>query len=183
MERPRGMEEVRGPLRVYLREEREEDLELTMAWRSHPDVYQGFYSQNGPLRWREHWAWWHGRSKTYGDRLDWIIMVEDGETRPRAVGRISVNLTPRPWALPEEHADVGVLLGEVTLWGRGVAGQALEMVCAWLRQRGYARVAADIALSNKRTVAFFERHGFRYARETRPNEGRWLRDLTVSEHP
>ena len=61
-------------MNIYLRPLTESDYPLTMAWRSNPLVYEGFYSQVKPLEWNEHINWIKSRNQ---DWRNFIIMYDD----------------------------------------------------------------------------------------------------------
>lgn len=134
---------------IQLQPATEEDLELLMAWRSHPDVYRYFCTQDGPLKWEEHCQFWNSRH----DRVDWIIYLDDGN-RKRKVG--SVNATNLSNDIPE----IGIYVGEVTLMGKGIGIRALSLVVQWLRTRGYSRVCARISKDNTPSQRLFASIGF-----------------------
>jgi len=133
----------------------EDDLELLLAWRSHPEVYRYFREQEGPLKWEDHYRFWRARQ----DRIDWIILFDDG-VRKRKVG--SVNITNISSKTPE----VGILIGEITLMGRGVGAQSVGLVVEWLKTRGYDKVRARTSLENDRSQRLFESLGFETRGET-----------------
>jgi len=136
-----------GP--IQLRPATIHDLELLMAWRSHPEVYRHFSVQNRPLHWDEHYKFWTTRK----NRLDWIIYYTD-DTGTRKVG--SVNITH----LSDEVPEIGVFIGEVTLMGRGIGKQSVKMALNWLRSNGYSRVLAHISKANNRSQRLFASLGF-----------------------
>jgi RimJ/RimL family protein N-acetyltransferase len=134
---------------IELRPATDEDLELLMAWRSHPDIYQHFYVQDGPLRWEEHLRFWNSRK----DRLDWIIHVQ-GDSRKRKVG--SVNVT----GLSSETPEIGVYIGEVTLLRKGIGKQSVRMVIQWLQSLNHSKVMAHISKQNILSQKLFTSLGF-----------------------
>lgn len=135
---------------VALREITEEDLELLLAWRSHPEVYAGFYYQKGPLIWEEHHGWWLERK----NRKDWmIILTERGSSR--AVGCVAV------YRLDTELPNVGVYVGEISLWGRRVAQRALTLAAGCLKTDGYHRCRATILDNNIGSQRAFQNVGFK----------------------
>lgn len=136
------------------------DLELLMAWRSHPVIYQGFYIQDGPLAWAEHREWFRSRPDT---RRDWIIQVRD-EDRWRDVG--SVNLT----GLDGDAPEVGVLVGEVTAHGQGIGRHAVGWAVGWLRDREYPGASARILDRNAASRRVFEAVGFERVGDARDGE-------------
>jgi len=146
-------------MEVEFRPATEDDLELLMAWRSHPELYKYFYAQEGPLQWQEHINWWSKRN----NRRDWVIVVStDGKWRD--VGNINLS------KLDTETPEVGVFIGEVTLWGEGIATKAVEFAVDWLRTRDYSGAKARILEENKASKQVFERNGFRRSDIARENE-------------
>lgn len=153
-------------MEVEFRPATEGDLELLLAWRSHPDVYENFYVQSGPLDWDEHVSWWNSRSA----RRDWIITVnEDG--RWRDVGIVNVS------DLDTNFPKVGVYVGEVTLWGRGVASDAVEFAVEWLKSEEYSAAKARILDQAEASRRVFEKAGFERVGEARECEGEYRLDL------
>ena len=134
---------------VTLREVTEKDLELLMAWRSHPLIYAGFYWQDGPLSWEEHHSWWLERKQ----RKDWMIIFTEGEMS-RAVGCVAA------YELESEIPHLGVYIGEISLWGRSVAQRALTQAVVWLRTDGYHRCRATILDTNAASQRAFKKAGF-----------------------
>lgn len=127
----------------------EGDLELLMAWRSHPKLYRSLYGQDGPLTWEDHLSWWRERE----NRRDYIITVNEGE-RWRDVGVVTLT------GLDTDRPAVGVWVGEVTLWGNGVATEAVEFAVDWLDDHGYPVVTAEIFEENSSSQHVFEKVGF-----------------------
>jgi RimJ/RimL family protein N-acetyltransferase len=125
------------------------DLELIMAWRSNPEIYQYFYEQTQPLTWSEHLSFWQGRQQ----RVDWIISYFDGQSW-RKVG--TVNATN----LDSKTPEVGILIGEVTLHGQGVGTKAIELVLEWLKKKRYKEVHARVLKKNRASQALFEKNHF-----------------------
>jgi RimJ/RimL family protein N-acetyltransferase len=152
---------------VSLREAEEDDLELLMAWRSNPMVYQHFTIQNQPLTWEEHLRWWLTRKH----RRDWMVLLNDGG-RVRSVGSANAS------RLNEQVPEVGLYIGESTLWGKGVGRDALTQVLIRLARDGYSHCWAGIQAGNDRSRRLFERLGFRLVG---PSTGRlrYERDITT----
>lgn len=146
-------------MEVLLRDLMMNDLELVMAWRSHPDIYSCFHTQQEPLRWEEHYQWWTTRVNW----KRWIIQVNDSSWT-RDVGWLGIS------GLDSWYPDVGILIGETTLWGRGVGKKALLMAIAWLRKEGYQRARASILENNERSQRLFQSVGFKRIGEARVGE-------------
>lgn len=120
------------PLRV-------EDLELILAWRSNPQVYKHFREQSDPLDWNDHLSWFSSRAN---GRHDYII-----EYKGRRVG--SVNISP--------DSFIGVYIGEVDTWGKGIGVSAVKWICQrHLREEYFAEIHKE----NNASRALFENCGF-----------------------
>ena len=154
---------------VLLRELTDNDLELVLAWRSNPEVFSAFYQQGhlgkGAPTWEGHYRWWHSR---YNWKR-WIIQVNDGETT-RDVGQVTFA------QLDNWNPEVGILIGEVTLWGKGVGKKALSLALDWLRNKGYEKVHTTILKGNERAIRLHESVGFKRTGEARKME--WAYELS-----
>ena len=150
---------------VSLRSAIKDDLELMMAWRSTPAVYEGFYIQQEPLTWEEHWNWWESRTK----RMDWIVVFEDNGVRDVGV----VNVT----GLGNRSPSIGIYIGDVRLWGKKIGSRAVGLALNWLSASGFKEAQADILKDNIASIRMFESVGFRKVGEGR--EGEWLYRLIL----
>ena len=121
-----------------------------MAWRSNPKLYKWFYEQNEPLEWREHYTWWKSRV----DRIDWII-VYDGKFRKRDVGSVNVS------KLESKYPEIGILIGEITLWGKGIGKKSLNLALNYLKENDYNGATANILKDNSRSEKLFKGLGFK----------------------
>jgi RimJ/RimL family protein N-acetyltransferase len=124
---------------VTLRQVRIEDLELMMAWRSNPRIYEHFREQEGPLEWAEHIQWFATRPP---ERRDFVI-----EYQGRRVGVVAI----------AADGDVGTYIGEESLWGEGIATEALKIACDRMEDRN---LQAQIHTDNERSRRLFEKCGF-----------------------
>lgn len=118
----------------------EKDLELVLAWRNNPRIFDQFREQDEPLEWNEHKEWFDSRPS---DRYDYVIRYED-----RRVGIVSI----------ATDGDVSIYIGEIPLWGEGIASQILEWVCRKFGDRKSLR--AQIREDNQRSQSLFESCGF-----------------------
>jgi len=132
------------------------DLELILAWRSNPLIYKWFYQQKGPLKWEDHFFHWSEKKP----RKDWIIKYNG-----RKVGSVFV-------VFMEGIADVGIYVGEVTLWGKGIGNAALAQAVLWLRGQKYREARARINKENTVSKIVFEKAGFIYEGDW-PEDNRW----------
>lgn len=127
----------------------EKDLELILAWRSQPAIYKYFRVQKSPLTWQEHTTFWKKRKH----RIDFII--EHKEKTWRKVG--TVNISQLDAAFP----PIGILVGELTLQGKGIGSQALELAMVWLKRKGYKGASAEVHTSNLASQRLFKKNGFK----------------------
>ena len=99
---------------VYLRELKKSDLELLLAWAHISEIWEYLpTSRRGEkLTWEKHFQWWTNRQ----NRIDWMI-IYDG----RSVGVVHV------CNLDTDYPEIGLYIGEVTLWGKGIGKKALEL--------------------------------------------------------
>ena len=147
---------------IKLRDVIEDDLELIMAWRSNPQTYKYFYVQDSPLRWEEHIAFWESRK----ERKDWIILFKQNR-KWRKVG--SVNACN----LSDNYPEVGVFIGEITLWGKGLGKKAVGLILNWLHKNGYNGAKAKVSKENKSAQKLFE--GCNFLRQKSIRNGKeWL---------
>lgn len=122
---------------VQLRSVRVDDLELLLAWRSNPEIYEQFREQEGPLTWEEHLTWFATRPS---GRQDFVI-----EYNGHRVGSVAVT----------EESRVSIYVGETALWGEGIATAVLDEIT-----RRYERLSAVIHHENEASQRLFERCGF-----------------------
>lgn len=116
-----------------------DDLELVLAWRSNPEIYENFSEQSGPLAWDNHLSWFSSRPT---GRYDYVI-----EYKGRRVG--SVNIDPDSY--------VGVYVGETDLWGEGIGSAAVEWIC---QEHHRDEFYAEIHEENTASRRLFEDCGF-----------------------
>jgi len=135
---------------ITLREARQEDLPLMLAWRSNPVLYRWFKEQSGPLRWEDHLDWWTNHR---ANRMDWLIMLTtDSISRP--VGSVVATRLDTGWP------EIGVWIGEELLWGGGIAKMALLLLEEWLVGQGHDMAVAKIMQGNERSLRLFAACGF-----------------------
>jgi len=153
---------------VMLRRATDADMALVMAWRSHPTVYAGFYTQKKPLTWDEHKTWWESRNK---DWREFIIEVTDCDLNVRPVGIVTVG------QLDNYSPEIGYAIGETSLWGKGIASQAVWLVCEWLKQKEYRDVHTTILDKNVASQKVCKKVGFKRVCDARDGESRWEKKL------
>ena len=128
--------------------------ELLLAWRNDADVTR-FMPSAHVLTWEEHWEWWRTRM----NRRDFLIFY-DGI---RAVGVVHYTF----------DGEVGILIGEKTLWSRGIGTAALALLLTVLPpQRG---MWAAIHSENIASQRVFTKAGFVNTHEPERNgQERWV---------
>lgn len=149
---------------MYLREAKYEDLPLMMAWRSNPLVYKGFYTQRKPLTWEEHIRYWETRNK------DWHLFIVMYEERP--IGIVSIGQTDH-WS-----PEIGYCIGEVSLWGKGLGRDAVNLGIKWLRDysqthKHIVSIHTTVLKSNERGLRLAQSLGFKILGDARKGEY-WL---------
>lgn len=156
---------------VTLRDTTDNDLELMLAWRSNPTIYEGHYEQGylgkGVLVWGEHYKWW----KELSNWKHWIIELDDGVTRKRPIGSIWFS------CLDKESPEVGLYIGEVSLWNKGAGKAALKKALSWAKEQGYKKVYARIIKDNRKSVGLFESMEFKKVGDAK--EGEWMYKLIL----
>ena len=152
-------------MNILLREITNGDMAIVLSWRNNPLVYAGFYNQGymkrGPIPWEEHLAWWESRHNWQR----WIIQLNDGHTT-RDVGCIQIS------HLDGWNPELGIYIGDIGLWGKGVGKQALLMSLEWLREQNYKYANATILKSNERSLKLFRSVGFEVVGPAREAEVR-----------
>jgi RimJ/RimL family protein N-acetyltransferase len=125
---------------ISFRPLKRQDLELVLAWRSNPEIYEHFRKQQGPLTWEEHLNWFNNRHQ---DRSDYMIKYEG-----RRVGSVFV----------DEKGFVGTYIGETSLWGNGIGTEATEWICQQHHPGNELR--AEIHKENDASIQLFKRCDF-----------------------
>lgn len=148
--------------KVTLRGVEFSDLPLLLAWRSDREIMQ--YLPSAPLKptWEEHLAYW-GKS----DYRSWMIeLSEEGTRHPVGI----VHIIP-------STGEAGIIIGEKSLWGKGLATEALSLMLA--RARKYKitqeQVWAAIHPENTASQKVFAKVGFVNTHEpARNGQERWV---------
>ena len=141
---------IRGEPQVHMSPISREDLELILAWRSHPEIYRHFRNQSEPLTWSEHLSWFESRDATQED----FLMHYGG----RRVGVVGLN----------PSSEITIYIGDFSARGEGVATAAIN----WLKHRFTDRtpLIAEVHTENEPSQRLFQKCGFR---ETRRSNG-WI---------
>ncbi len=152
-------------MNLILRPAHEGDWPLILAWRSSPLVYQGFYRQTEPLTWEEHVAWFRNRPSSWR-----TFIVLYGET-VRPVGTVTIG------QLEHWSPEIGYHMGEVSLWGKGIGKEAVQLAMDYVRGYGREYCHTTILDSNKRSIRLIKALGFEYLGVARKGESWWQKKL------
>jgi RimJ/RimL family protein N-acetyltransferase len=138
-----------------LKELTENDLELILAWRNNPKIFQYFSQQNDLISWNDHFNWF----KTRKNRKDWIIIHHD-----RKIGLVNLS------KLNEKRPEIGIYIGEMDLWGKGLATQAVKLAIDWLKNNGYNCVIAHTQKDNIASNKLWINTGFKEINNPNKND-------------
>lgn len=152
---------------IYLRFAKEEDKSLVLAWRNHPENYNGFYSQKGCIPWEEHDKWWKSRPSSWREYI--IMLCENGEIRP--VGVLTLGQTEY-W-----EPEIGICIGNPMDWGKGYAKEALLLALGVINGIGWKHSRTTILDSNTRSIKLFEHLGYKRVGEARLGESLYRKAL------
>lgn len=146
----------------------ESGLPLLMAWRNIEKVHAGFYSQTRPLEWNEHLSWWRSRNS------DWRSFFVIYEERP--VGVVNIG------QLDHWSPEIGYLIGEVSLWGKGIGTQAVQLGIDWVKDyakthKHITHIHTTIKDNNRVSVKLITKLGFKIGMKAREGERYWQRKL------
>ena len=153
---------------IFLREYTSADLALIMSWRNSPLIYQGFFSQKEPLSWEEHLSFWRSRNKDAKQFM--VVMVEDYVMRDVGVVRFA--------QLDYWSPEIGYMVGETALWGKGIGKQAVSLGLDWLKEKGYEYVHTTVPDSNERSRKLLYSLGFDYKGKAREGESWYQKSLS-----
>jgi len=157
---------------IYLRLAHYGDLPLIMAWRSNPLNWHGFFTQKEPLEWKEHLSWYSNRNQGWRELI--ITLVED--SIPRDIGLITIG------QLDHWSPEIGVIIGETSLWNKGYGTEAINLALNWLREyskehRHVVGSHSTILDNNKPSIKAFKKCGFKYLGKAREGESWYQRQL------
>ena len=141
-------------IKIKLRDAKDQDMELVMAWRSNPLIYKDFHIQQGPLSFEEHLDWW----KSQKNWRQWIVVYGEGNYT-RDVGKVDVRY------LETDCPEVSYFIGELPLWGKGVGTQAVKLALEWLGDNGYKKACAKVLEDNERSKRLLTNLGFKLTNE------------------
>jgi len=143
---------------------RKEDYSLTLAWRSNNEIYEGFYQQSlahKGLVWEDHVKWNESRN------ADWRRFIVIYDNRP--VGVVTMS------DLDHWCPEVGLYIGEVSLWGKGIGTKMLQKALEWIKEYSLSHAyivgcRTTILNANIAAVKVFIKCGFKRTADARKGE-------------
>ena len=151
---------------LYLRDATDSDMSLVLSWRNNPLIWELTYTQREPISWANHKNWFQSRQD---NRLFMITLVEDDFARD--VGFLSIS--PLQYWSPE----IGIIIGEVSLWGKNIGTEAFKLACQWLKDKGYKHTMTTVLNTNLRAIGMLKNNGFERTSDARKGESRYEKEL------
>jgi sialic acid synthase SpsE/RimJ/RimL family protein N-acetyltransferase len=143
---------------VVLRPLASEDADAIVRWRGRPDVADEMFSERPPTR-AEHDQWFATLQRRT-DRIELVILVEN--TPAGTIGLSNVDFGAHT-------AELGILIGEPSFRGRGVARHSCEALLEHAFDAlGLSRVDVTLFADNASARRLYERLGFGDARQLSP---------------
>jgi len=133
-------------MNIHLKQLEFNDLELILAWRLNPDVHRYFKTSSKKITWEEHIDWYNSRK----NRIDWIVIYEN-----RKVGLVNIN------NLDSATPEIGIRIGETSLWGKGVGAESIKLAIEWLVVGGYKEACATVSKKNTYSKNLWNKLGFK----------------------
>jgi len=121
-------------------------LSLLLSWRSNPLIYNYFLEQTGPLLWDDHLKFISNAK----DRFDYLVFIDH-----RPVGHLSIS------NISNEFPEISIMIGETTLWGKGLSKLILQKFIDMLISKGFNKFSARISDSNYSSIKLFIGMGFK----------------------
>lgn len=139
-----------GDGRVRLREITLADASRLYAWRMHPAT-RSFFRSTAEVPFSDHVALLESYFRP-DNRDHWFVIEEDG----RPVGAIAL------YGLSErgEAAEWGRFVIEPSARGRGLGGQALQLLVGHARACGLRRLRCEVLTTNRAALGLYLRLGF-----------------------
>lgn len=158
--------------RLHLRAVEVEDAALLIRWGTRPETRRLIDSRD-PIRLDQEEAWL--RRFRPEQVLTLVIVLREGQ---RPIGCVSLS------AFADEHADLGITLGEPDCWGHGYGSEATALMLDHAFDGlGLHRVGLGVFVTNPRAIACYEKLGFvreALLREAVRQDGRWVDEVRMS---
>jgi RimJ/RimL family protein N-acetyltransferase len=155
---------VFGERDMWIRPIVEDDLELMLAWRNNPKIYKYLNSKNNKLSWEHHYNWYKNLKNA-----EYYMIIFDN----RRIGIVNVI------NLDKEYPELGVIIGETSLWGKGKGSEAVKLLIDDLHRRGYRKLCATTNKKNKGSNKIWNKFGKRV--KNVKNDTEWLYEIKEGE--
>ena len=159
--------------RVRLRPLVSTDLRRCVKWFSDPQIIH-FLGRNSPVTLAEEERWF----RDYERRTDEQIFAIEAEGAH--VGNIGLHKIDRA----HRKAEVGIVIGEPSLWSRGYGTEAMRIVLHYaFSSLGLNKVSLDVLEYNERAIRTYGRLGFSREgvhREDVYKDGRFVHVIRMS---
>jgi len=140
--------------RVGLQPPQRESIESYLAWMNDLDVLQ-YILRVRPMGRAEEEEWFANLSKRPDDIVFEIALLDGGKP-VGSCGIHRINSSNR-------SAEVGIVIGDKSLWGKGYGREALGLLCGYgFDVLNLNRVGLSVYAYNARGVRCYERLGFRH---------------------
>ena len=140
--------------RVGLRPPQRESIDSYLAWMNDLDVLQ-YILRVRPMGRAEEEEWFANLSKRPDDIVFEIALLDGGKP-VGSCGIHRINSSNR-------SAEVGIVIGDKSLWGKGYGREALGLLCGYgFDVLNLNRVGLSVYAYNARGVRCYERLGFRH---------------------
>jgi RimJ/RimL family protein N-acetyltransferase len=141
--------------RVRLRGVERSDLEKFILWINDPEVTANL-TLFLPMSSVDEEKWFEGVMKRPQEEKPLVIDMKDG-TDWRVIGNSS--FFRFDWVA--RSAEVGIMIGEKTLWNQGYGSEAMNLLLRHgFRTLNLNRVSLQVYAENKRAIRVYEKAGF-----------------------
>ena len=163
---------------VRLRAIERDDLPRFAAWLNDPQVRRNLMIYQ-PLSIAQEENWYEEILKRHPDEQPLSIEVK-GQAGWQLAGNCGfINLKQR-----DRSAEIGIFIGDQTLWGRGYGCEAMRLMAAHgFENLNLNRIYLHVFETNQRGIRCYEKAGFRHEgrlREARFHEGKYIDMLVMS---
>lgn len=124
-------------------------------WINDPEVTQYMETARSKVLTRTELERWLEKTNNDPDMRYWGIFITNS-LREKFIGTIKLHIN---WI--HRHADIGIMIGDKTEWGKGYATEAIGLVKDYaFNILGLHRLWAGIYESNLASIKAFEKNGF-----------------------
>jgi RimJ/RimL family protein N-acetyltransferase len=121
--------------------------ERYVSWLNDPEVVR--YSEN------------RHREFSLASCRDYLASFNDSPNQFWALthDRVHIGNISAHHDLPNRTADVGILIGEKSVWGQGYGAEAWRAACDWLLLNGVRKITAGTMEANRAMLSIFRKTG------------------------